>query len=256
MSESTWGANFALKRSRAQRNVESHIAQLLFAAAKHIANLAGVYRTGVKDLLTDKSFTNEANRVVEETEEKVEAYITAYAKASVKLLGVSGDSVDEFLVGKSFGKTFVERNRAYTATFATDIIKMVTAGVKLGYTQNQILSAVRTGYKEPFSSSVITKAQHKGIAIQTPSYGKGVYRSSYQNIVRNATATIALAWAKALEEYAEDEGFGYFRVHRGSSYPCDTCDYETTYIHKVGKDTMPPYHVGCVCYIEFVNKED
>lgn len=247
-------ADFALKRAQAQRNVESHIATLLFSAAKKIVTMSASYRTN-KTLARKKEFDRKAQKLVQEVQEDTEAYIRAYAKASLKILGLPNDVIDEYLDGKVFGKTFVERNRNYIKTFAGDIVRMVKAGVLMGYTQSQILSAVRTGYKNPFRSTIVTKAQRKHLDVDTPSYGRGIYRSSYENIMRNARNTVALAWAKALEEYAEEEGYGYFRVHRGSSYPCDTCDHETTYIHNLGKDPMPPYHANCVCYIEFVTKE-
>lgn len=249
-------ADFTYKRSQAQRNAESHIASLLYAAAKDIVALAGVYRTGIKNLSANNAFVDKAHDIAEKTQDKVEAYVTAYAEASAKILGVGNESVKTFMNEKVFGKTFADRNREYTRTFADDIIKMVSAAIQMGYTQSQILSAVRTGYKNPFAVSVITKARRKGIGIATPSYGKGYYHSAYQNIVRNAKGMISLAWAKALEEYAEEHGKGYFRVFRGSSYPCETCDYETSYIHELGKDPMPPYHVSCVCGIEFVDKEE
>lgn len=245
-------ATFAAKRLQAQHNAEQHIASLLFGAAKSIVSLAYLYRTGLNDISANSQFTSQAQKLVEDTEEKVEAYITAYAKASSKLLGIDEKVVTSYLAGKIFGKTFIERNRAYAHTFAEDIIKMCVASIKLGYTQNQLLAAVRTGYKDPFTSSVITKAQRKGISITTPSYGKGVYHSAYQNIMRNAKATISLAWRETLEDYAKGKGYEYFTVHRGSSFPCETCDAETRYVHKLGKDPMPPFHVNCVCFVEFI----
>lgn len=248
--------DFTYKRLQAQRNVETHIATLLYAAAKSIAYLSSTYRTGLKDISMSEDFAKRARGYVEQAESRIESYITQYASASAKLLGISDDAVKSYLKEVAFGKTFVERNHSYCSNFAEDIIKMVSAGIQMGYTQSQLLSAVRTGYKNPFKTSVVTKAQRKGISIATPSYGKGFYRSAYQNIIRNAQGTISLAWGKALEEFAEENGEGYFRVFRGSSYPCETCDYETTYIHSLRKDPMPPFHLNCVCGIEFTNKED
>lgn len=248
-------ATFAAKRLQAQRNAEQHIASLLFGAAKSIVSLAYLYRTGLNDISANSQFTSQAQKLVEDTEEKVEAYITAYAKASSKLLGIEEKVVTSYLADKIFGKTFVERNRAYAHTFAEDIIKMCVAGIKLGYTQNQLLAAVRTGYKDPFTSSVITKAQRKGHAIKTPLYGKGIYHSAYQNIVRNAVVTISLSWAEAEKERGKKDKAIGFTVHRGSSYPCETCEHETTYRH-TWKDPFPPYHPHCACFVKFFYSEN
>lgn len=253
MDDASRSANFALKRAQAQRNVESHIAKSLFSAAKSIVAASAAYRTN-KTLARKREFERGAQRITQEVQQQVEAYIKAYAEASLKVLGIDGGVVDDYLAGKIFGKTFIERNRAYIKTFASDIVRMVRAGVMMGYTQEQILSAIRTGYKEPFKSSVITKAQRKRISIDTPSYGKGIYHSSYQNIIRNAKATIALAWGQAEREYGERGNAIGFRVFRGSSYPCATCDDECAYIHKMD-DPMPPFHVSCVCRVEFIYEE-
>ena len=45
------------------------------------------------------------------------------------------------------------------------------------------LLAPFTGYKDPYHTSVITKAKRKDINIDVPSYGKGYYKNAYQNIV-------------------------------------------------------------------------
>ena len=70
----------------------------------------------------------------------------------------------------------------------------------MGYSDQQLLSSIRTGYKDPYHTSVITKAKRKDINIDVPSYGKGYYKNAYQNIVRNASQVIALAWGQAEQE--------------------------------------------------------
>lgn len=246
---------FAAKRLQAQRNVEHHISSLLYAAAKEIVFLSSIYRTGLKDVAVSGDFTNRATHIVEQTQEKVEAHITQYAIASCKILGIEDDRVREYLQSEVWGKTFKERNREYSKTFAEDIVKMVSAGIQMGYTQSTLLSAVRTGYKNPFATSVITKAQRKGIGIATPSYGRGIYRSAFQNIVRNAQNTIALAWREALADYADKNGSVGFIIHRGSSYPCETCQSQVGYVHPL-TDTMAPFHNNCVCITELVFKTE
>ena len=124
----------------------------------------------------------------------------------------------------------------------------------MGYSDQQLISSIRTGYKDPYHTSVITKAKRKDINIDVPSYGKGYYKNAYQNIVRNASQVIALAWGQAEQEYGHGIGaVGYF-VHRGSSFPCPVCDDLCGYVHSI--DTMViPAHPNCVCRVEFTFKK-
>ncbi len=257
MTEKERAANYAAKRMQAQRNCAKHIDGLLFSAAKSIVSMSATYRNGNR-LEREANFLSKAVTVVEAAQDKIEDYIVAYSKASCKILGIGTDAVDDYLASTIFGKSLRERSGMYMKQFAQDMVNMVKAGIFLGYDNNKILSAIRTGYKDPYTSTVITKAQKKNFNIVTPSYGKGVYRSAYQNVVRNAQGIISLAWGRAEREYGEENGAAGFIVHRGSSYPCAVCDDEVAKGVQSLENTgsLPPFHPRCCCFIEFVFKED
>ncbi len=255
MNEISRSAEYARKRSQALRNCESHIADILWKSAQSIVSKSSKYRKAGR-LTNESSLLSDARKITAEAEAGIEKYISAYSKASCKILGIGSENIEAFLDGEIYGKTTSARNTAYLANFAEDIVRMIKAGTLMGYTDNQLLSAVRTSYKDPYKASVITKAQKKDINISTPSYGKGVFRNAYENIVRNAKQVISIAWGMAEQEYGEENGAVGFRVYRGSSYPCETCDAETRYVHKFG-DPYPPLHCNCKCYAEFIyNEED
>lgn len=255
MDEKQRGIQFALKRGQAGRNAETHAASILFKAAKKVIDESKTHISPSGGMTREAELIGKAQKIMFSTSPEIEAYMKAYSEASCKILGIGIETVDEYIGGKIFGETFAARNSRYLANFAEDIVKMIKAGALLGYSDDKILSAVRTGYKNPYASSIITKAQSKDINITNPSYGRGFYKSSYQNIMRNVRHTIALAWGKAEQEYGESIGAIGFRVFRGSSYPCPTCDDECAYIHKMG-DPAPPFHWHCVCAIEFIFKND
>ena len=257
MTEKERATSYAAKRMQAQRNCVTHINDILYSAAKSIVSLSTTYRNGNR-LEREANFLSKATSVIEKADEKIENYIVSYSKASCKFLGVSTDAVDEYLAGSIYGKTLQERSAMYLSNFAKDIVNMVKAGISMGYDNNKILSAIRTGYKDPYTSSVVTKAQKKNFNIVTPSYGKGIYRSAYQNIIRNARGIISLAWSAAERQYGEDNGAVGFIVKRGSSYPCAVCDDEVAKgVQSLeGTGSLPPLHARCVCSIEFVFKED
>ena len=257
MTEKERATSYAVKRMQAQRKCVTHINDILYSAAKSIVSLSATYRNGNR-LEREVNFLSKATSVIEKAGEKIENYIVSYSKASCKILGVSTDGVDDYLAGSIYGKTLQERSAMYLSDFAKDIVNMVKAGIFMGYDNDKILSAIRSGYKDPYTTSVITKAQKKNFNIVTPSYGKGVYHSAYQNIIRNARGIISLAWSAAERQYGEENGAVGFVVRRGSSYPCEVCNDEVAKGVQLleGTGSLPPFHTRCCCYIEFVFKED
>lgn len=253
-NEISRSVNYARKRSQALLNCESHIADILWKRAKQIIEISKKYSWG-GNITNEASFLSDAKDIASTALKDIESYTGAYATASCKVLGIDTDNIESFLVGDIYGKTLNERNITYLTNFAEDIVRMVKAGVMMGYTDQQILNSIRTGYKDPYHTSVVTKAQRKDVNISTPSYGNGIFRSAYKNIVRNSTQVVSIAWGLAEQEYGRDNGAIEFKVFRGSSYPCDICDAETQYIHKFG-DPYPPFHCNCCCGTQFVFKDN
>ena len=186
MDELKRSVDYSRKRLQAIRNCEGHVADILWKTTQKVITASKRYR-GAGRLTNESALLSYAKNVTAEAEESIKSYISAYSKASCKILGIDS----------------------------------------------------------------ITKAKRKDINIDVPSYGKGYYRNAYQNIVRNASQVIALAWGQAEQEYGQESGaVGYF-VHRGSSYNCPVCDDLCGYIHPL--DTMViPAHPNCACRVELV----
>lgn len=254
MDDSKRSAAYSAKRLQAISNCESHVASILWAAAKKIVSGASKYRVG-RSLRNETAFLRYAMSITEQAEEGITKYISAYSLSSCKVLGIDSENIESFLVSDVYGKSCAKRTAAYLKNFAEDIFRMTKAGILLGYSDQQLISSIRTGYRNPYVTSVITKARRYDINIATPSYGKGTFHAAYHNLVRNARGMVALAWGRAELEYGEDSGAIAFLVFRGSSYPCSTCDYETSYVHKL-TDPFPPFHVNCCCFVKFIFSKD
>lgn len=67
-------------------------------------------------------------------------------------------------------------------------------------------------------------------------------------LTRYGRYMIAWGWSKYLFDKSEKNGAIAYKVCRGSSYPCPTCEYECSYVH-TSLDTLPPYHAHCCCYV-------
>ncbi len=254
MSEKKRSVEYAIKRMQAQRNVADHIDNTLYSAARRIVELSGEFIGTGGELLGEEVLTSLARNITAESESIISAWVERYCRASIRVLDSENDAITGLLDNPRFGRTFAERNADYLSNFAEDVVRMIKAGAALGYNNDQILSAVRTSYKDPYVNSVITKANAKGIFIETPSYGRGKMHAAYDNIIRNAQDTIAYAWGVQEGEDAQGKGAIGFKVFRGSSYPCAVCDDECGYIHDM-QDQKPPYHNRCVCRVEYIYKK-
>lgn len=254
-NENSRSVKYAVKRMQAIRNIESKISDILWKSTQKIVTASKRYR-GAGRLSNESALLSYAKNVTADAEESINSYISAYSKASCKILGIDSENIESFLVSDIYGKTTSERNAVYLGNFAEDIVRMIKAGTLMGYSDQQLLSSIRTGYKDPYHTSVITKAKRKDINIDVPSYGKGYYRNAYQNIVRNASQVIALAWGRAEQEYGQENKAIGFLVKRGSSYQCDICQSEADAgIHSF-RDPYPPYHPQCQCFTVFAFKDN
>lgn len=249
--------NYASKRAQAERNVKSHITSILQSAVKSIVQQASTIRLSSNASLFKQLIATMSANTLTGANNMIEGYIIAYSKASIQILGDKDTgAVSRLLNGELFGKTFRERNDTYMRYFANDVANLLLACRKLKMSQTETEAALLKYFTDPYSSDIINRANKMGADIQTPSYGRGVYHSAFQNIVRNAQGTISIAWGREQRNYARRNGAIGFRVHRGSSYPCDICDEQVSEgVHPI-TDDMPPYHSRCVCIVEFIYKQE
>lgn len=246
---------FASKRIQAERNVRSHIDSILSSAAEEIAKEARGIQIVSSESVFSQMVSVRASNIIRDAENEINNYIRRYAKASITVLGDKDTgSTGRLLNSELFGRTFTDRSRTYMQYFFDDIIKIIIAGKKNRLKQQDIETAVKSQYQDPYTDGLIRKANRKGAGIQTPSYGRGIYKSAYGNIVRNAQGTIAIAWGKEDRNYHRRMGATGYRVKRGSSYPCPICDdaADGTVYDINDSSHIPPLHVNCVCYAEYI----
>lgn len=249
---------YASRRAQAEKNIKSHIDNILSAAAENIAKAAQGITLVSSEALFRQMVSVRAKDIVDDAENKINGYIRAYSKASITVLDDKNTGATGRLLGSElFGKTFAERSHTYIQYFLNDVVKLIIAGRKLKMKQTAIESSVKSQFKDPYTNSIIDKANRKNANIQVPSYGRGIYHSAYGNIVRNAQGTIAIAWSREQYNYANRNGAVFFIPHRGSSYPCPLCDSHADRIHKMNDKNDPPpiYHARCVCWVTYLDEQ-
>lgn len=79
--------DYSRKRLQAIRNCEDHVAKILWSAADKIISRSKKYRAG-ENLRNEASLLREAKNITGEAEEGINSYISAYSKASCKILGI------------------------------------------------------------------------------------------------------------------------------------------------------------------------
>lgn len=249
----TAGERYAALRMSAERGVRSRIGEILAAAARAIATRSSAIRLVSSASLYRQMVEALARPVLDEANREIEAAITEYSKASIAALSDKDTgATGRLLNSELFGKTFRYRNRLYAGYLAADIANLLLACSKLGMSRRQTEQALISHLQDPYSSQIVARARRKGADIPTPSYGRGIYRSAWQNIVRNARGTVAVAWGREQRNWARRNGAVGFRVSRGSSFPCPLCDEEVADSPHKMTDPVPPYHVNCCCIVEYI----
>lgn len=244
----------ALLRKRAQRSAVNKANNIIYTAAvaivdavqRHNASLAEVSFTGA-------AMRTEVDRIVANLADNLTRITATYANAAETATGNKGlGFVIDYLRKDHFGATLVQRSRNYALRFRDDILKFILAASVLGKNWTYLRSAIRTGYRNPYINTIVTKAYRLtgDSRLKPPSYGRGNYMASYKQIRRNVENTIALAWGELLHDRAKNDGAKYFIPHRGSSYPCPICEEHAERVHTMD-EPHPPYHNNCVCYVEY-----
>lgn len=107
MDELKRSVDYSRKRLQAIRNCEDHVADILWKSTQKIVTASKRYR-GAGRLTNESALLSYAKNVTAEAEESINSYISAYSKASCKILGIDSENIESFLVSDIYGKTTSE----------------------------------------------------------------------------------------------------------------------------------------------------
>lgn len=240
-------------RFKAQRAAMKKTNEKMYRAAVDIVAVIKRYNEDLtKVSFASRLLQSAIDRIVDNLAKDVAEITARYAKAIETATGEKLGVVVDYLGKAQYGATLMQRCKRYALRFRDDILRMVLAASKLGKPWTYVSSVIRTGYRNPYLNTAITKALRLtgDSRLAAPSYGKGIYIAAYRQMKRNVEDTIALAWGEHTHEMAKKDGMDYFIPHRGSSYPCELCDSHAEREHKMN-EPHPPYHNNCVCWVEY-----
>ncbi len=158
-----------------------------------------------------------------------------------------------FITMQIAGFTLEYRINRYVNMMRSEVEAFVATGIVAGLSRNQILVDYINWLKTPYAAPLLLNAfrtqgftasriKSKGIT-----FGKGKYKSAYNNLLRLEQDTVFRAYNHTLQELwqSNTEITGWYTV-RGSTYPCDLCNDMTGQFHPKDEPFFG-YHSRCCC---------
>lgn len=153
-------------------------------------------------------------------------------------------------------KTFRQRLAEYTSRWGYEIEAVIAAAGLEGIKDTKAIeSAIREYLDRPYDNPWVKDHLGEGAAVRLeniPHYGKGKPIASQAALALLLTTVVAKGW---MQNWARlNAGKKGYYVFRGSSFPCEICDYQTSFPHDASDaDGLPPFHPNCCCYVVYTN---
>lgn len=247
--------DYLLLRLRAERLAVSSLDAALLSAARRIVEISRRYN------IPPESFRFSADPALQREVSAVLALLREALYDHVAELDTFEDEgnnsfVAPILTAEDHGKTFRQRLAEYTRRWGYELEAVIAAAGLEGIRDAKAIEAgVREYLDRPYDNPWIKEHMGEGAAVRLdniPHYGKGRPISSATALSLLLTTVVAKGW---MQNWARINGNkrGYY-VFRGSSYPCDICDYQCSFPHDANDtEGLPPYHPHCCCYAVFTD---
>ena len=246
--------DYLLLRLRAERLAASTLSDALLSAARRIVGIAKRYN------IPPESFRFSANPGLKKEVEEVLALLRDALYSRIEGIDTFKDDESNFvapvLKEPYKDKTFRERLAEYTKRWGYELeATIAAAGLEGIESQTEIIDGIREYMEHPYDNPWIKEHTGEGVAVRLQNilhYGKGKPIASKTALEVLLAQVVAKGWMQNWARLNSGKR-GYF-VFRGSSYPCDTCDFQTSFPHDAADiEGLPPYHPHCCCYVVYTN---
>lgn len=229
------------RRLDAEGSMLTHLNAELKAAAGEIVNICMKYGIEPKQLqfATNPRLKAEVDAVIETLIEVLYDDCITLSVAERE-----DDDVYAFAIGKSYGKTPLQRITEYSHKFMGEVEAAVAAGLLYKLSSTQITNSIATYLTHPYDNPIIKEAIKEG-GFRAEALNDKSRASAQQSLELTTRQTIANTWMHAWFKDAKDNGSIGFWSERGSSYPCEECDSQVGF--HTWDEPQPPYHPRCVC---------
>lgn len=246
--------DYLRQRLNAELSMRNNLLGIMYQAAKEIIAIAYKYNIppGQFSFSYNRELQQEVDAVIANLRELIEDYTETLAVATH---ADERKHIIAFINRESHGKTLSERINAYTTQYKKELEVAIASGVLLHVAKSELLASIKESWKSPLLNQHIRQVTSKGFPVISrlnvpETYGVGRTNSSFTALDNLTNFAIAEGWMDYFATVAKENGAVGFMSFRGSSYPCQQCDDETTYFHIFNNgDPVPPYHAHCCCYI-------
>ena len=209
--------NFLKKRLNAEHHMTLSMREEMTYAAKEIISIAKKYNIPIGKL------SSATDPIIQQ---KIEAVIQ-------RLIEALYNEVEDICIQAD------EEQRNYILAFINMSIYGMTLSSRITSWANKFIPEVKKMYDTKFFDT------WSRIPIKT---------GAPQGMDRLLRHTISRAWMESKKQSMMNKGAKYFSTHRGSSYPCATCDDEQAKgIQPISMFSLP-LHNNCCCYALFYDE--
>ena len=246
--------DYILLRLRAERLALSTLDDALLSAARRIVGIARWYN------IPPEKFRFSSNPNLHREVQEVLALLRDAIFSRIKGINTFEDEDDAFVAPatteKDHGKTFKERLANYVSRWGYELeATIAAAGLEGIESQTEIVDGIREYMDRPYDNPWIKEHMGEGDAVRLeniPHYGKGRPIASKAALSLLLTSTVAKGWMQNWARVNSNKKMYY--VFRGSSFPCEECDFQCSFPHDASDISgLPPYHPNCCCYAVYTN---
>ena len=246
---------YLLLRLRAERLMASELDDALVSAARRIAEIS--LRYGIPP----EKFRFSANPALKAEVASVLALLREALYSRIKELDTfaaddGGTFAAPALTSEDHGKTLRQRLAEYASRWGYETeAAIAAAGLEGVRDKDEIARGIADHLDRPYDNPWVKSHMGEGEAArlrEIPSYGKGTPISARAALAALATFAVARGW---MQNWARvNAGRRGFYVFRGSSFPCETCDAQTGFLHDASDEMgAPPFHLHCKCFTVYID---
>lgn len=247
--------DYILLRLRAERIAVSELDAALLSAARRIISISARYG------IPPERFRFSADPALHAEVGAVLATLRGALADRIEQLDTFKDDDEHSFVAPALtepdkDKTFRQRLAEYTSRWGYELEATIAAAGLAGVKdQGEILRGVRDFLEHPYDNPWIKDHMGESECVRLeniPHYGRGKPIASKVALGMLLTTVVAKGW---MQNWARlNAGKKGYYVFRGSSFPCEICDYQASFPHDASDaGGLPPFHPNCCCYVVYTN---
>ena len=221
------------------------ILTLIDDAAVQIAKIAYAYHISPTAFRfsSNEELNTQVNAIIDSLREDI---LFTMEWCAIKVDEENQDIIIDHLAVRYEELSVLDKIDNHLARFKIEIEALVTSALLIGYTQPKALEQIGRAFTgTPYKSTLVRQANKMA---SVPVFAELLEnnRSSQAGLTRLERFLVSDAWMWYDYDKIQRDGFRFYGIMRGSSYPCDLCD-SLVGVHLVEEGLLVPAHARCCC---------